>query len=62
MDFVNLSVYNTLGQKVAELVNGELAAGTYEYEFTGTNLPSGIYFYTLTAKNYFQTMKMALLK
>ena len=61
-DFVNLSVYNTLGQKVAELVNGELAAGTYEYEFTGTNLPSGIYFYTLTAKNYSQTMKMALLK
>jgi len=47
---VNLSIYNLLGEKIAELVNGELEAGYHETKWNVSasgGLPSGIYFYTL---------------
>jgi hypothetical protein len=59
---INLDIYNVLGQKVATLVNEELATGTYEYEFNATNLPSGNYFYTLTSGEQKLTKKMVFLK
>ena len=59
---INLSVYNLLGQKVAELVNAEQAAGEYSVDFNANNLSSGIYFYTITVNNFTQTKKMALIK
>ncbi len=59
---VTLNVYNLLGEKVATLVNSEIASGTYEVDFNGANYSSGIYFYTITANNYFATKKMILLK
>ena len=60
--YVNLDIYNVLGQKVATLVNEELISGTYEYEFNATNLPSGNYFYTLSSGSYKVTKKMVFLK
>jgi hypothetical protein len=60
--FVNLKVYDVLGNEVAILVNEEKTAGSYEIEFSAVGLPSGIYFYTLKAANYIQTHKMILLK
>ena len=59
---VSLAVYNVLGQKVATLVNKELTAGAYKYQFDASNLTSGIYFYKLQANNYSQVRKMLLLK
>ncbi len=59
---ITLDVYNVLGQKVATLVNKELSAGNYKYQFDATNLSSGIYFYKLEANNYSQVKKMMLLK
>lgn len=59
---IELSVYNVLGQKVATLLNKELAAGSYKYDFNASNLTSGIYFYKLQTENYSQTKKMMLLK
>jgi len=59
---VNLSVYNLLGQKVAELVNTEQAAGDYTVNFNADNLSSGVYFYTLKFDNVVKTKKMVLLK
>ena len=59
---VTLNVYNLLGEKVATLVNNELASGSYEVDFNAANYSSGIYFYTITANNYFATKKMILLK
>lgn len=47
--FVTLSVFNTLGQKVAELVNGEVEAGYHEVPFNASTLASGVYFYRLSA-------------
>ena len=57
-----LSIYNVLGQKVATLVNKELQAGSYKYQFDASNLTSGIYFYKLESSNYSQVKKMMLLK
>ncbi len=57
-----LSVYNILGQEVATLVNKELSAGSYKFEFNANSLTSGIYFYKLQSNNYSQVKKMMLIK
>jgi len=59
---VTLTVYNTLGQKVATLVNAEQAPGKYSVKFHAKNLPAGIYFYALEVGNSRTTKKMILLK
>jgi hypothetical protein len=59
---VSLKVYNALGQEVATLVNGHQVAKNYEATFDGSNLASGIYFYTLRTDNFSQTKKMILVK
>jgi len=59
---VSLKVYNVLGQLVANLVNQELKAGSYEVNFDGFALSSGIYLYKLSAGNYEATKKMMLIK
>ena len=59
---VELSVFNILGQKVATLVNKELGAGSYKYNFDASNLTSGIYFYKLQANEYSSVKKMMLVK
>ena len=58
--FVTLEVYNVLGQKVATLVNDQLAAGSYRTVFNGATLPSGIYIYKLKAGDYQSVKKMIL--
>jgi hypothetical protein len=68
MKFVQLKVYDILGNEVATLVNEEKPAGNYEIEFNAiaTNrdlsLSSGIYFYQLKAGEFIQTKKMILLR
>jgi len=60
---VNMSVYNTLGQEVAVLINQQMEAGNYEKEFDATGLPSGNYIYKLTlGKNFTSGKKLLLLK
>lgn len=60
--FVHLTVYNILGQEVAELVNKEQSAGSYSAIFNASNFSSGIYFYRLQAGNFVQIRKSLLLK
>ncbi len=61
--FVTLKIYNSIGQLVEELVNNEFKnAGHYSINFDGSNLASGIYFYSLEAGNFKNVMKMVLLK
>jgi agmatine/peptidylarginine deiminase len=62
MQNVILKVYDVLGNQVATLVNEEKPAGSYEVEFCGNELTSGIYFYQLRAGEFNQTKKMILLK
>jgi hypothetical protein len=59
---VSLVVYNTLGEKIIQLVNKQKEAGRYSVEFDATSLPSGIYYYRLQAGNFIETKKMVLLR
>ncbi len=61
-NFVILKIYNTLGEEVATLVKEEKPAGKYEVVFDGSNLPSGVYIYTMTTENYSSAKKLILLK
>jgi hypothetical protein len=60
--FVTLSVYNTLGQRVAQLVNEQQQAGYHEAVFRGDGLASGVYFYRLDAGSFTSVKKLILLK
>jgi hypothetical protein len=55
-------VYNVLGQEVATLVNEVQQPGYRSVSFSGTNLPSGLYFYRLNAGTFSETKKMVLMK
>jgi hypothetical protein len=57
-----LEIYNVLGQKVATLVNGELSAGAYRYQWNASGMASGMYFYRLRSDNFVATKKMVLVK
>jgi uncharacterized delta-60 repeat protein len=59
---VKLAVYDILGKEVTVLVNEYMNAGTYEAVFTSTNIPSGTYFYVLTAGDFRDVKKMTLVK
>ena len=59
---VNLSVYNVLGQKVAEILNKDMSSGIHTVSFNAGNLTSGIYFYRLESNGYTQSRKMMLIK
>jgi hypothetical protein len=59
---VTLKVFDLLGKEIITLLNGEIMAGSYEYTFNASSLPSGVYFYKLQAGNYTQTKKLVFLK
>lgn len=59
---VKLTIYNILGQKVAELVNSTLEAGSYTFNWNAMNVASGLYFYELNTNNFTAIKKMTLLK
>jgi hypothetical protein len=59
---VNLSIFNVLGELVTTLVDKNLNAGQYEYEFDAQNLSSGIYIYRIKANDFVETKKMVLLR
>jgi hypothetical protein len=48
--YVTLTVFNTLGQQIAVLVDGEREGGYHEVRFDGSRLASGVYFYRLRAR------------
>jgi hypothetical protein len=60
--FVTLKVFDMLGREVAELVNENQYAGSYNLEFNAINLPSGIYIYQLQSGNFSDMKKMLLIK
>ncbi|HQY21709.1 MAG TPA: T9SS type A sorting domain-containing protein [Ignavibacteria bacterium] len=65
--FVNLTIFNALGQEIQTLVNDSKASGLYTVDFNGSNLNSGIYFYQLTfsgnnGNTYSETKKLLLIK
>jgi hypothetical protein len=61
-DKVELTIYNTMGQKIATLLNKKMNAGNHHVEWNAANVASGIYFYHLKYGNASQTKKMILMK
>ncbi len=59
---VNISVYDILGKRVAQLLNKKQQPGEHTIYFDAKNLPSGAYFYRLQAGKQVQIRKMLLLK
>ncbi len=60
--FTSLVVYNVIGEIVQTLFNGYKNSGSYEVNFDAKDLPSGLYFYSLTSGNFKQTKKMIITK
>jgi hypothetical protein len=59
---IKLTVFDVIGRAVKILYEGYLRPGQYQFEFDGTDLASGVYFYKLQSKNYIRTKKMLLIK
>lgn len=64
---VSLKIYNILGEEVRTLADGRYGPGDYALTWdardgNGTIVPSGVYFYRLTADDQVATRKMSLLK
>ena len=59
---VTLKVYDVLGKEVASLVNEVKSAGIHNFEFNGSALTSGVYFYKLEANGFSSVKKMMLIK
>jgi hypothetical protein len=59
-DNVNISVYNLLGAKVAEVANGTFAAGEHSVNANLANLKAGVYLYTMTTGAASQTQKLII--
>lgn len=59
---VKLTIYNSVGQKVGELVNNFQKAGNYKIDWQAGDNPSGLYIYRLTSSNFSRTRKMLIIK
>jgi hypothetical protein len=59
---VSIKVYNTLGAEITTLISENMPAGNHVVTFDATDLPTGIYFYSLNSNNVSMTKKMLLLK
>ncbi len=60
--YISVSVYDILGNKIADLVSEQKPAGRFEVIFDGSNLNSGIYLCRMNGENFSQTRKMLLVK
>ncbi len=49
--FVTLKVYNSIGKNIAVLINENMNEGVYYSPFGASDLPSGVYFYTLETRD-----------
>lgn len=59
---VNLSVYDVLGNKVKELIEGRYAAGYHSVKLDASDLSTGVYFYRLQAGGFISVKKLILMK
>jgi hypothetical protein len=60
--YVKLEVYNLIGQKVAEVVNGNMNAGVHQVNFDAEGLSSGVYVYKLTTPEFTSSKKLVIMK
>jgi hypothetical protein len=59
---VKMDLFDIRGAKVRTLINEQKPAGSYELAFDGSQLSSGVYFYSMTANGITKTRKLVLMK
>ncbi len=59
---VQLIIFDAVGREVKNITQNNMTAGSYEYEFNGENLSSGIYYFKLQTNGFAKTVKMVLVK
>jgi len=59
---VKLEVFNMLGERIATLLNNEMAAGSHSVKFNASQLASGIYLYRIDIGAFQETKKMLVIK
>lgn len=62
VSYVDLSIYDLLGQKMCTLVSERQEAGNHKVEWDASGFTSGIYFYRIQAGDFVQTKRMLLIK
>ena len=60
--FVNVSIYDELGNLVRTIANGQMSAGSNSVIFTGEGLKPGTYYCALTTKNHTESRKMLMMR
>lgn len=60
--FVKLTVFNSVGREVKTIISQNLSKGSYETDFSGEDLPSGVYFYKIKTADFTETKRMMLIK
>jgi hypothetical protein len=60
--FVTLTIFDVLGRQISTIIEEEKPAGAYQVNVYVPNLPSGVYFYRLQARDYVKTKKFVLLR
>jgi len=60
--YISLDIFNIEGKEIEKLFYNRQETGTYEIEFNGSNIPSGVYFYKISLNDFTQTKKMILIK
>jgi hypothetical protein len=61
-NYVDLSVYNLIGQKVATLVSEKQPAGVYNVEWNASEFATGIYYYQIITGEFRDVKKMILIR
>ena len=59
---VSLKIFNTLGNEIVTLIEGEQDKGFYALNYNASQLSSGVYFYKFTANGFCDIHKMILIK
>jgi hypothetical protein len=59
---IQLKVFDILGREVATIVNKNQKPGNYKFEYDGSKLSSGVYYYQIKSDKFIETKKMVILK
>ncbi|MCH7772048.1 MAG: T9SS type A sorting domain-containing protein [Bacteroidetes bacterium] len=59
---IKITLYDIIGNEVSTLFDGIQQSGAHEINLTADNLPSGVYFVSMTAENFSRAIKITLMK
>jgi rhodanese-related sulfurtransferase len=61
-NYVEISIYNCLGQRVVTIVSEEQSVGHHQVEWETSGIAGGVYYYTMKASDFHDVKKMVLIK